>query len=464
MVFGGETRENIRPNLEGYIAQNKSDMINFEVWNSGKLASLIQGNFLREELLPKEAQSDLRKSIALIEEPASSFNYFSELVRNIAFSQDQTAHSKLRKIRQINICLWVLFSWAREAENIESAYLASELALLHSWELTRKTFGQKNKAANSLAEAFTSTLITYEKITSYFAEELILPHTDVTHALSFTVSPSCNLDVNLKLFDILGRISLTGIWLLWKMVAIGDTDNELKRELLMAVHRYTKAIFNLFRNNPTLLSPIKDSQIIDISIAFLFFAKNQGAYGATKNWLNEIIERAHFSLATNGPYPCIKHDYASLIHHPDLDDPTYKEEATAASVFYPMIALISTIISDNNLYKSIQSLKQEHLPHCTFQFWYPDETSEDFLYTNTKTHGATLTRLCIEKSPQEFQNQAFLECKYMTHFDNLSAVKSGFWPIVFLACRHYRLPIPIHIFKQLNDGLKADTVDDDESE
>ncbi|MEM7538934.1 MAG: hypothetical protein AAF639_42650, partial [Chloroflexota bacterium] len=51
-----------------------------------------------------------------------------------------------------------------------------------------------------------------------------------------------------------------------------------------------------------------------------------------------------------------------------------------------------------------------------------------------------------------------------TAYYNLSAVESGFWPIVLVACRHYRYPVPLHIlFPQPQDetettGPEADVV------
>src|SRR3546814_14107908 len=45
----------------------------------------------------------------------------------------------------------------------------------------------------------------------------ILPHADVRHALSSAVGSSASLDVNLKLFELVGRLALRGLWKVWQL-------------------------------------------------------------------------------------------------------------------------------------------------------------------------------------------------------------------------------------------------------
>src|SRR3546814_13382808 len=45
----------------------------------------------------------------------------------------------------------------------------------------------------------------------------ILPHADVRHALSSAVGSSASLDVNLKLFELVGRLALRGLWMVWQL-------------------------------------------------------------------------------------------------------------------------------------------------------------------------------------------------------------------------------------------------------
>lgn len=80
ICFGGDIQEQAREQVEGYKKANSGKGFEFDEWNGDKLAELILSSFLREDLLPKNFQSALRKSLALLDEPEISFRHFSHLV------------------------------------------------------------------------------------------------------------------------------------------------------------------------------------------------------------------------------------------------------------------------------------------------------------------------------------------------------------------------------------------------
>lgn len=92
-----------------------------------------------------------------------------------------------------------------------------------------------------------------------------------------------------------------------------------------------------------------------------------------------------------------------------------------------------------------------HLHKAAGQLWYPDERSEDHFYKNSDAHGAVLANLALNTSVGEFLAQVFGECEETKHFEELSAVKYGWWPLIIVACRNYRLPLPLHFLIGLRD-------------
>jgi hypothetical protein len=203
------------------------------------------------------------------------------------------------------------------------------------------------------------------------------------------------------------------------------------------------------------LLPIKDDQGIDISIAVLLLVIDSNNHNDIRKWLSELVERATFAHQIHGQYPCNLWSYAELIEHPQKNNESYHQEVTGGSILFPMIALCASLLGDNDLYNQVQSIKQKYLSHCNFQFWYPDESSEEHFYTNSDAHGATLSHACIDRSADEFINQAFTECDYTPHFKTLSAVEIGLWPLILVACRHYRIPIPLHLIEGLRESVQA---------
>lgn len=202
---GGDILEPVRPALEGFIQQNTKGNISFEEWNGDKLASLIQTNFLREDLLPKGARSHLRKSLAMIDEPETSYTHFAAVIRSLSAVDALSDAERVTAIRQMSLCLWILFAWTRDAANMEAAYLSGELTLLHAWSIARLYAGQKKKVPEAIEAAFSSIFSAYQQISTAFLAQNVLPHVSKLHGLSSAVRASCSLEVNLKLFDLLGR-------------------------------------------------------------------------------------------------------------------------------------------------------------------------------------------------------------------------------------------------------------------
>jgi hypothetical protein len=454
ICIGGDIQEQVRTQVKGYMKQNKRRNLTFEEWNGDKLASLILLNFLREDLLPTNARSQLRKSLALLDEPEASYQHFSILIRSLSSAEITEDKDQIRTIRQINICLWILFAWAREVGNTESAYLSSEIALLHAWTIAKAYYAKKTKVAKAVKLAFESLLIVYHQISSQYLNKNILPHTRKRHALSTAVYSSCNVDVNLKLFDVLGRLSVGGIWSYWSLQRVSEDETEILEQLWNDVRSISVAVKQLISNNPTLLLPIKDDHAIDITIAILLLSIDINNHNYVKTWLSELVLRATFAHQIHGQYPCNLNGYSDLLKHPQRNNDAYHKEVTSGSILFPMIALWAGLLGDIKLYTKVQTIKETHLEHCNFQFWYPDEKSEEYFYTNSGAHGATLSHVCIDRSIDEFLSQAFAECKHSPQFKTLSAVESGLWPIILIACRHYRLPVPLHLMEDLRKSEK----------
>ncbi len=453
ICLGGEIREEVSEQVEGYKGQfHCSHPVTFQDWNGDKLADLIQSSFLKEDLLPEESRSQLRKALALLDEPEVSYRYFSDLIRSLGVVEGKEDKERLTALRQMNICLWILYAWARDINNVESAYLSGELTLLHGWNITRTYLEKSTKTADSIKETFHSLLFTYLAICDHFLKKAVLPFVDKRHALSVAVRGSCELDINLRMFDVLGRLALGGLWAFRFLESLSrqesDSGQETERERLIREFReYVRAVKCLLSNNPALFLPIKDSQVIDISIAvFLLMIEGQNE-NDIREWLNELIQRAIFCHRTNGKYPCNIESYTDLLNHPQRDE-NYLKENVCGSVLYPMIGLWASLYRDEQLFDQVKKIKADHLQHCTFQLWFPDDTSEHHIYTNTENHGAAL-EVDVDQTLRSFADQIFGECDHSPQLKELSAFSRGFWPLIFVACRHYRLPIPIHFFKNL---------------
>lgn len=459
VALGGDVQEQVRPQLQGFITRHETERIRFEEWNGDKLADLIQSSFLREDLLPEQARPRLRKSLALLDEPEASYRHFAALVSSLSAAGAETGAERLKSMRQISICLWVLFAWARDEGNVEAAYLSSELALLHGWRLVSREVSGGGSLSRALEDAYVSIFSAYQEASGEFLSTNVLPYVGKRHAVSSAVRGANGLDVNLKLFDLLGRLSLAGLWRYWDASRRSEEEAEARQQSLRDTSKFMSAAMQLINNNPTLLLPVKDDHSIDVFIATTLLVLNPANHQFIQQWLTEMANRAAFAYEAHLAYPCILQSCEELLSHPKAKDSAYRKETTSASVLYPTIALWAALLGDDDTYAAVVDFKQESLKHCNFQLWYPDESSEGLFYTNEDAHGSVLTNLCEDQSAAELIECVVAECDQSSYFEDLSAIKFNWWPLVLVACRHYRLPPPPH-FAKTYAGTSREVQDD----
>jgi len=459
ICFGGDIKEQIALNVASYEDMYTTEVLKFSRWGGERLSNLIEQHFLREDLLPKNCRTLMRKSLAMLDEPDVSYRYFRELMELLFDNPEEVAPQKiLTAMRQLYICLWIQYTWCRDASNIESAYRVCELAFLNAWSNSKPFFEQKNKISIGIFETLESIQSLLIQINEHYFTEKIFPHTRNLHALSNAINPSCPVDVNLKLFDVLGRMSLSGIWLYWYLQSIPDSeDNEaIKNEIRKRIITHFNAIKSIIANNPSLLSPYKDDQAIDIAITLWFLSLDSNNTTDVNAWLTNMVGQIDFLFATNGQYPCNINNYHELIEHPKSGNDDYKESVTQGSILYPYISLFAAVHGFDDVYKAVQSIKNNYLGKCNFQIWFPGGDTEEYLYNNKDNHGGTLSHLPVHKVKEEFLSELFKECEESNHLQGLSAIKYQYWPVVFMACRHYRLPIPIQFVRDISISKSGD--------
>jgi hypothetical protein len=437
LVVGGIVQQAVQPLVTAYIKRNSNRRISFQEWNGDRIAELLLLGPLREKLLPKPLQSSFQKAVAMVDQPDISYEHFTRLLFAL---RAQVVKDKDRVLvaRQINICLWVLFVWGREVDNLDAPYRASELALLHVWELLKPFIGRKGAQAAAMAAALHQLVILHTIVAGLFLERKILPYVTQQHALSFAVNSGEPTDVNLKMFDTLGRLALTGHWMVW-LGRLGGRD--LNAAQVTGLHKHVASGFSLIANNPALLLPLMDEQTIEMAL-FLALAAQMGAYADIGNWLAEMVRRLRMTVISHGRYPVALNDYSDLLAHPRAQTDEYRREVTPGSILIPTLFAFVAALKDLESIASLEELIAGPLVHCTLQLWLPDEDSEKHIYINDAVHGAALADLPVSSSGQDLLKVLAAACKSADGFNNLSAIKSGYFPLIVTACRHYRLSVP----------------------
>lgn len=459
LCFGGDMQEQVRESVTGFIKKHSTEHISFEEWNGDKIAGLLLEGVLREELLPKSLRSHFQKSVALLDEPDIAYRHFSTLIKEIGslLKDDLT---RVRAARQIYICVWILFVWGRDINNVEAPYKASELAILSVWELLKPLIGTQKKANPEITRVLNQLIALHLQIADTFVGKYIAPHCKKRNALAMAVGTQSSIDVNFKLFDLLGRI---GMWGLWFIKFSEPLEDEKLKAATEAIDVYADIGLSMIENNSALWLPIADTQTTDITLFLMLCAHSTIDMNRVAPWLDALVSRYEFTVAKRGRYPTSYREYRALIDHPRDRSDEYFKESTVGSTLIPILMAWTAGLGRVDLASRISKLVEESFGHCTMQLWSPDEASEEHLYVNSDIHGRAICELPITGDGAELLETISASCKAKTDLKDLSAMRTGFWPVVLLACLHWRLPIPpelwIHALYS-SDGTSEPTTSD----
>ena len=320
ICLGGDLHEDVRADVVAFMDNNATNRITFELWNGDRLADLLLSGVLREKALPDTWRSDFRKSIALVDEPVVSFRHFCRFVHGVAGASEPKRSERLTAIRQIYLGLWTLYVWARDADNIEAAYLSSERAILVCWPLIKDYVSGKSNLAGQLRDSMERLISLHNLIADDYVGSYVQPSAHLNQGLASAVPSHASLDINLRLFDIVGRVGARGLWLLRALQCLDPKERADDRKLIREhIDRTAELLANILRNNPILCTPIKDGHAIDINIACLFLNK-VGCNHVVQTWVQQIAVATRFAYLTNGPYPCVFDDYRELTDHPNASN------------------------------------------------------------------------------------------------------------------------------------------------
>lgn len=482
LCFGGDVVEQVRQEVTGYTERHTTPKLTFEEWNGERIAEHLVDGVLSEELAPNGARAHFRKAVALLDEPDAAYGHFHRLVHVLLATRQQDVTARTLALRQLYLCTWVVFAWARDLGNLEAAYRVGELALLSGWELAKaeSAGAEEQKSSEAVRRTFSGILQLYLIISDAFVLKFD-PFVTLPDALALSVNSQSPLDVNLKLFDLLGRFALYGIWQDWlrqrQDAEVGEaledeasanvSDSRGTAEANVAeraaaaqaaddepppvqsadsVALITRRFLSLIASNPALGLPAADHGATDIGLALYCWLRSGLGAEEVAGWLEEAVGRLDFSVRTRRRYPTIGRTYQDIMtEHADSSDEAFKA-ATAGSTLIPLLAVWTAAIGRTDLTAALSTLVRDKLAHCSMQLWSPGADSEAHLYINDASHGRALSGLTIDANGSGLIGAIERMLGDSPPLNDLSANVTGFLPIILVACRHWRLPVPPELY------------------
>lgn len=276
--------------------------------------------------------------------------------------------------------------------------------------------------------------------------EKIGPHADKKFALSNAVRSGSELDVNLALFEVMGRAALLGIWSHFIGVKSEGTQRETH---LKQRDEFQNIAVSLINENPTLTSPMRDDHHIEIGLLMLL-AQAGGGTQNVQGYIQEIAVRLTYRYRRRMSWPTHFQDYRELARHPVDQSEEYFRSSTKGSVLVPFISTALERIGAVDELTTLRATIDSELKDMTQQVWVPREGTNDFMWRQGTSQGIAIPvpMMELDENPDEFSLSSQIDdiVESFKAIHDITAIQQGLMPLFLTACRHHRLPLPPHFW------------------
>lgn len=436
LATGGDLRQNVQQNWAGYTKRNSvENECEYSFWGGDELAILIESFLFNEHIIPSELRSKFRKTIALLNDTDYDLRDYYEFLQLILENEqlpNQPQKKQLKSLRLIYLALNIIYVWSKEEDNLKHVLLASERTILNVWNYLYQNNLTEKK---NLIEIVGKMYYKHADIISEYCKKLA-PLMRVKDGLSMYGHDF--FQESIILFHQLGILAQLG-----NLFYFTGLQNKDENHL-----RSSKNVADLLKiyinNHEGLYNPVYDEHIIDISLT-LFLLQIWGETDFVDKWVWNLISHIQFAYVTQGKYFPIDSDNFDDLVEINLKDGVDKEEFMTTSTMIPTLAQWCIKFGLIANYKYIQQVSEEIYKNSTLQIWYPDEDIEKFMYTGNAAYqcGYADAPIKLPKEPKEMATlmDEIHKSKNIIDVTKLSCVKQGILPLIFIANRHFRMPV-----------------------
>lgn len=462
----GDRKQEAEENFTGYFKENTNPgRREYDFWSGDKVAAFVERYLLDEYILPTEARSDLRRALALVGEPDYNLKDFHALLKLLLKweingtgrtisnktmkpkTKPQGVKKCVRALNTTSLALGMLCRWAATEGNLKNAVLASERTLLWAWDAIRKRKLTKNQ---DVGRSYIRLVDVYMNVTVEYFNKL-QGHFHVKDGLSLYHREASLLTE--QVFEQIGLISSLGFsHLIWAVI----TKNEKRAKGAEAVAETLKALIG---NHGCSGSPCYDSHVTDINLALLLLHSTKNSRFA-KEWICEIIERLSFSFSVGRWFPIATDSFDDLVELEVDREECDLSKLKRTSWLIPTIAQWAALLGEDEAYKSLVRLQNSVLKETSFQIWYPDEKTDDYIFSGPAhlESGISEHTIVLPETAEEMRasmSQIRTESPVSKEVQ-LSSIAAGIPFLEFIAYRHFRTPVDPVYWQKINpDGNGA---------
>ncbi|MET3018357.1 hypothetical protein [Flavobacterium hydatis] len=437
VATNGVLEQTVQFNWNGFVDENsKPDRIEFDFWSIDKIASHIDEHLLAEQLFPDEFKILLRKTLAFIDLADYDCSHYYSLLEKLFESKADRKKTVLKTLRIVRVCFSVIFKWSKDAKNLKQAIIASERTVLLTWNWMRENDLLKNDYA--LDEFYDIHSIKINIGRDYFLKTR--EHLYVKHSL-FVYSRN-QLEYSLTVWEQIGILSSIALTEITEARMHGINNNDYADICVSNVNEYVVGLKHLIINNPPSKYPEYDEHLIEISLALILLRKANELEFA-KNWIATLIIGFNDCFRLRGFIPLFRTDYEELaeIHLGNQISETH------SSMLIPLLAEWCVILNEPELYDLVRKLVSENYPEIDLQIWFPESTSEDFLFTEnmSRKSGHTKCSITLYNAFEKYREEMLEEKTLFCEEKKFSIFSSYFYYLGYLSSRHFRAnPLPVY--------------------
>lgn len=425
IVLNGYVEQSVQNSLTGYEKRYKNYI--FNVLNVDTITEMVYNSLLNENLFPLEDASKLRKCLVLINEKDFNIAIFNELMNSLidAISEMAPIKSFQREIRKVILIQNIICNWDCKSNVYINKIKCCETLLL---KIVTKLF-KLNRNKKEIDFLFSSILKIYISILDkYFNNALVLKNT-------YRALPIFDeFGHKLKLFEILGILSLYGLILLDK--------NNYKDENCEKIENIRQLIVNILNNyDGTAYIPL-ETNCSEISLILLFLYRCNDLESA-KNYATILLNCQIINYRKFKRFPFPYDDYYEALSNKNSRNVPFTSSLVIENLYEWLILLDGL----NEKYIEI-NLCKETFKDVSMQSWTYNEEEEEQVLQGSKTTGCCCV---LPKFKNHTQYKKVLKNivkginykKYIVEKKNVPYIS-------LVASRLYRLPVnPYQYLKDL---------------
>lgn len=447
----GDLKQDVETNWTGFKEQN-SARAGFDFWGADRVSDLIERFMLDENLFAPSDRADLRKSLAL----ASDSDYdFRDLNRMLLRQLGLTPDGKLKMpspdtralqkaFRRVHLAAQICTRWAQTEGDFRHALWITERTVLWAWHrLQLMDEKERPKLHGAIAEMWHSYT---EAAGKYF--NVIRPHLEVRDGMAGYGSEGAAFAV--VLFEHIGLIAAIGLACRLEPAS----DPEAQATIQSNVAAVADGMCALIRNHEASASPRLDGHIIDVTLALMFLVL-AGRVDVAKDWVAEMAKRLDYCFKTASRFPVSTDSLEDLVElEVNPKDSRLIDKLMGTSWCLATIAAWCVVFELSDHYAALaRGLAGPYDKVCA-QLWHPtNDWPDSWYFGGSLDYGEAEAPYALLPAiaDMKLRMKQFLERPEFDWVESSPTRKVGLWALDFIACRHFRMPVPASAWYRLGN-------------